>query len=114
MLGWGRRGTGRRGIAAWKHLSWNLPLRRTGYWIHGSASPHFFFSYRLEIGTLHVVLKHFVGWFPTRVCTLTSSADSLQEEPMSGGSVRQTACKKEMGPLNLTLVILESKHLPST
>lgn len=41
----------------------------------------FFFSYRLEIGMLHVVLKHFVGWFPTRVRTLTSSTDSLQEDP---------------------------------
>lgn len=82
MLAWGRGETGRRGIAPWKQLSWNPPLRRTGYWIQGSASP-LFFSYRLEIGTLHAVHKHFVGWFPTHVCTLTSSADSLQEEPMS-------------------------------
>lgn len=48
---------------------------------HGTSL--FFSPYRLEIGMLHVVLKHFVGWFPTRVSTLTSSTDSLQEDPMS-------------------------------
>lgn len=61
MLGCGRGETGRRDIAAWKPLSWNPPLRMIGYWSHRSTAP-FFFSYRLEIGMLHVVLKHFVGW----------------------------------------------------
>lgn len=97
MLGCGRGETGRRDIAAWKPLSWNPPLRMIGYWSHRSTAPlFFFFSYRLEIGMLHVVLKHFVGWFPTRVRTLTPSTDSLQEDPMSVvAQLRKQAAKRK-------------------
>ena len=45
---------------------------------------------------LHVVLKHFVGWFPTRVRTLTPSTDSLQEDPMSVvAQLRKQAAKRK-------------------
>lgn len=60
------------------------------------STSFFFFSYRLEIGMLHVVLKHFVGWFPTRVRTLTPSTDSLQEDPMSVvAQLRKQAAKRK-------------------